>query len=66
MTAVERYVDALLGLRAIERAIHDEGETPARLVARTNARAELRRAEGKLNGSQLGAARRLLATRRSA
>lgn len=63
MTTVDRYVDAVLGVRAIRTAIADEGMTLARGQALERARIELRHAEAALKGGQLGAARRALAER---
>jgi hypothetical protein len=61
--AVERYVEAVVGLRALERASEDEPETPARREALATARAAVHATESQLTGSQLGAARRALAER---
>ena len=60
---IDAWVEAVIELRAYDRAIREEGDTPRRQAARTDARARLRRAEGALSGSLLGAARRALAER---
>lgn len=57
---VEDYVDAVLGRRALERAIALEGATPGRSEALLKARIAVKNAEAKLNGTQIGQARRLL------
>ena len=57
---IDAFVDATRGLRALRQAVIDEGETPSRLAAITQAKADLKHAEAMLNGSQLGAARRQL------
>jgi hypothetical protein len=61
--AVERYVEAVVELHALERAAEDEGDTPARRDALAAARTAVHATESQLTGSQLGAARRALAER---
>lgn len=59
---IEKWVDAVIERRAIERACTEE-PSPAKNEALTLARARVIEAERQLNGSQLGQARRLLAER---
>jgi len=58
-TRIERYVEAVRTLRALEQAERDEPNLRRR-SAIIAARVALKNAEAELNGSMLGAARRAL------
>ena len=63
VSRVEAFVESLLAMRAIERAIAEDGLTPRRLAAWQDARAAMRSAEARLTGTMMGAARRELSER---
>lgn len=62
MTNVDKYLDAMRERAAIERAIAEEGVTPARARLLLDARARVANAYAKLTGGDLGKVRRTALT----
>jgi hypothetical protein len=59
-TKIENYVEAIRAWRALEQAVKDDGQTPERARAITQAKAAVYDARKVMTGGELGEAQRRL------